>query len=281
MTVGDFPDFGTPGQNVLGSAQGGVPLLRATANLGFAISASIAAAGNLLVTQFSPVTQPGYEGFFQVFLPAASGTVPFCQVDLIWIDAVLNAIIDTETFFITSGNGSANSQLCYIAGPARGDQLSTRVTNLDPAVAVTLTATINQTSHTYSHDRLLQPSYAGTAPVGFTNPAGNPAAGVLVSTSPPIGPNGTVSRLIASWNGRATLSVDDGAQANGLNVILADPGTLYSTISGMEFAFIPVAAGARAFAEVQMPNGPVLMNMVNIAGVNTITPKVSLLKREY
>ncbi len=281
MTAADYPDWGVPQAHATDISLTGAPLLRLTVNLGRAAAATLNGGFSAQLLNLAAVGQPSYEATIVANLPAGAGTVPFAVLTLTWVDAISTLASDTETFLVPMGNGPSNAVTCYMSGPARGSQLSVTLTNLDPAQVLTYSWTINQTSHVYSRDRLLQPLYPGVAPVTFTNPAGTPANGLLMGSKPVIAANSSASRLVAAWNGRAVLSVDNGAQANAVNVILADPGSLYSTIAGLEMAFVNVAAGLRQVTEVQMPNGPVLLTMTNTGTTGSITPQVALVKREF
>lgn len=281
MTVSDYPDFGTPGQNVPGSPQGGVGLLRVTDNLGNATGQVLLAGTGVNLFTAVPVTQPGYEALFEVNLPAGAGTVPFLEVELQWGDSATSLFIDVETFVVTAGNGPLNALNHYINGPVRGNQLSVTVFNLDNAQNMTLTWTVNQTSHVFEHDRLLQPGYATTAPIGFTNPTGTPSLGLVAASQPTIAPATTTSRLTAACNHKMVVNVDNSGGVNALAASLNDPGVLYQTVNGLNLYKWLVAAGAIVQAVIQFPNGPLLLAMRNQGTTGNITPTVTIHKSEY
>lgn len=281
MTVSDFPDFGTPGQNVLGAAQGGVPLLRGTGLLGTATGQVLTSGLSTTLVNQAPVLQPGYEALFAVNLPAAAGSLPFLELIFNWFDSGTGLNVDSEFFVLTAGNGPANQLQYYMSGPVHGDLLSVSAIDLDPIQNMTITWVINQTSHVFEYDKIAQPVYATTAPITFTNPSGIPAAGVLFFSTPTIAANTTTSRLVAVWNGVIDLAMDDNGQSGNLVVTFTDPsGQLTGGIGSDLFVHL-VTAGNRDQAEVNLPNGPVLLNMRNTSTTASITPQVSGVKRRY
>lgn len=281
MTVSDYPDFGTPGQNVLGSPQGAVGLLRATNQAGTGNATNLPANSATTLVNTQGITQPGYEGVFQLNAPAAAGTVPFARVSFVWTDFSTGLTVGTRHHYLSAGNGPANALPYYIAGPCRGDQLMVTITNLDPAQAMTLTWTINQTSHIYQRDMLVQTSLAVTAPIGFTNPNGDPAAAVLLESTPLIGVSSTIFRLAAVYGGKAAWSVNNTSTVV-LTAALVDPAQLYgSAIANQRLATMVVAGGAAQTAEVALPYGPVNLQLVNTSGTVTITPNVGLVALDY
>lgn len=264
-------------------AMGGIPLLRFTNKLGNANNQNIAALSSVPLIAFVPTNQPSYECTFVASLPAAAGTIPFVQLTLQWNDASTGMVNDTEEFIITSGNGPANAITTYLSGPVRGDELSVIAFNLDPAQALTLTWVINGTSHVFERDRLVQPNYAPTAPVGQTNPAGSPQAGLIAAISPIVAALATSTRLLASYNGRIGLNINARGQANNITYTLQDPGTLYSTLSGGTFwsTDTPTGGGQAYFENINLPDGPVLYTIINRGSSGTVQPTVSIIKAEY
>jgi hypothetical protein len=265
-----------------GGAPGGVPVLRGTANLGTASASTL--NGNTTATLLSTVTvtKPSFEAIFQLNLPAAAGALPFASLVVQWTDSNTGLTVGQKTYILATGNGAGNALTYYLSGPCRGNQITLTLQNLETIQTLTYTWAFNQTSHVYTIDRLLQPSFPGTAPIGFTYAAGNPAKGALFLSQPSIGPNGTVTRLTAAHNAKAKISIDNGAQANGCAVVLQDPNNVYnSAATNQSFARVVAAAGQQLNQEIQFPNGPLLVNMINQAGTNTITPSVAIIAMEY
>lgn len=267
-----------------GGNPGGIPVLRGTDNLGIATNQSMPANSSTNIIAGVNITKPSFEAVFKVNAPAGVGAIPFGVLHLFWQDSNTGLQVGYKAYVLTAGNGSANALTFYISGPCRGNQLVAQFANRDPAQAFTVTWAINQTSHVYTIDRLLQTAYAATAPNGFVNPSGNPVKGLLYSSQPSIGPSGTVTRLCAASNAKCKLGIDNGAQANGCAVIIETPSstTLYDEAqANFSIMGLVAAAGLRANQEFQMPNGPVQVRMVNQAGTNTITPAVSIVAMEY
>jgi hypothetical protein len=279
--VTDFPDWQQPDATAQRVAVRGVPLLRNTNQLGTASGQVMAANTMTTLLPLTTITQPGYEGTMVYNMAAGVGTNPFAKVTLQWSDSATGNIAYSETFFITAGNGPANALSFYMTGPCYGNALTVFFTNLDPTNTATLSWVINQTSHLYLHSRVRQGTYAGTAPNGFINPNGAPGSNVIAQSHPSIGPNVTTDRLMAVYDVRVNMMVDNGAQANGVNVIIVDPGGFFGGGAGAEFTFTAVAAGARAQVQLWLPRAPMILRMVNIAGTNTISPQIALVTADY
>lgn len=268
---------GTPG-----GTPGGVPVLRGTTNIGVAIAQTIGASVlSTLVSNF-PIAKPSFETILQLNLPAGVGTVPFAILGINWSDSNTGLTVGFKQYVLTAGNGPSNVLTYYISGPCRGNQLSITLQNLDPAQTLTYTIAINQTSHVYSVDRLLQPSYATTAPITFQNPAGNPSKGALLLTQPTIAQNTSTARLSACCNAKAKISIDNSGGALQMAVNLNDPGGVYNgAAAGQALYKFVVAAGGATVNEIQFPNGPFSVSMSAAAGAGSITPSVAITAMEY
>lgn len=282
--------LGTPAQRAdvqgltIGGSPGGIPLLRDTNNLANATNQSLPANQSTVLFSNSVLTQPSFEAVFQLNAPTGAGAIPFAVLKLSWTDGNTGLTVGQKAFVLTAGNGAANALQYYISGPCRGNLLTASIANRDPAQVMTLTYSINMTSHVYLVDRLLQPLYAGTAPFGFQNPAGNPSKGLLFASQPSIPGSASTDRLCAASNAKCILSIDNGGAANGCAVLIQTPtGTpLYDESgAGQTIDGLVAAAGLRAFGEIQMPNGPVNVHMINQAATNTITPSVTITVMEY
>lgn len=264
-----------------GGTPGGVPLLRNTKQLAAQGPSEVSILGGHVTTVVNSIAtnQPSYEMAMTFRFPTNAGTIPFGEVLIEWFDAATGTAMDIATFVIAGGN---NQQIFFnIYGPNRGDEIFVQITNLDPAQTLFATWVVNATSHVYERDRLIQPSYQSSAPNGFQNPAGDPTTGVIASANPTLGPNATTSRLIAAYNGIASLEIDDGGQANDVVISVEDPGTLYSTNANAPFFRNRIAAGQRAFQELALPHGNVSLVITNGAGTNTITPKVTIVRKDF
>lgn len=260
---------------------GGVPLLRNTKQLAAQgpVEASILGGHVTTLVNSVPTNQPSYEMAMTFRYPTNAGTVPFGEVLIEWFDAITGTAMDIASFVVAGGN---NQQIFFnIYGPNRGDEIFVQITNLDPVQTLFATWVVNATSHVYERDRLIQPSYQSSAPNGFQNPAGDPTSGVIANANPTLGPNATTSRLIAAYNGIASLFIDDGAQANDVVVSLQDPGTLYSSNANAPFFKNRITAGLRSLQEVALPHGNVLMTITNGAGTNTIVPNITITRKDF
>lgn len=282
MTNLDFPDWSEARSIANEISEIGAPLLRLTRNLGFQSGSNVLGA-NAGINLFGTVAidQPGYEAQFTLWYPANSGTMPFAQLTITWIDSVSGQSVATDTFFMTGGNAQASALTYYISGPAKGDKVIFNLQNLDPVQNLSYSFTAGVNSHIYTWDRILQPSYGATAPNGFTNPAGTPGVGLIAIMSPLQTPGNTSSRLLAVYNGKVRLNVDNLGQANPVRVTLQDPSTLYSAVASGNFFADVVINGGTFSTEFVLPNGPVLLTTNNTGGSGNITPTVSVIKEEY
>jgi len=89
--------------------------------------------------------------------------------------------------------------------------------------------------------------------------------------------------MTAASNAKCKFSLDLGGAPNGLNVTISTPSStpLYDEVAAGEVLYrINGTAGAGTTIELQMPNGPLNINMINqgAAGVN---PNVTLTAMEY
>ncbi|SRR6266571_1151272 len=264
-----------------GGTPGGVPVLRGTANLGNGSAQTLAGVNTAILLSSVAVNKPSFEAVFQLSIPAGVGTIPFALLAINWEDSNSGLSVGFKQYALTAGNGIANALFFYLSGPCRGNRVSITLFNVDPAQTLTYTWAFNLTSHIYTVDRLLQPSYLGVAPIGFTNPAGNPSKGLLFSSAPNIGPNGSILRLSAASNAKCKLNIDDSGQANNWALIIQDPATLYDASASSELYKFNGVAGSTLTTEIQMPNGPALFNLQNSQAANTINLKVTALIMEY
>lgn len=270
--------------NVVGLTTNGIPPLRGTINLGNATGQTIATGVNATLVNVATINKPGFEAVFSISIPAAAGTVPFAVLQVIWTDSNTGLTVGQKQYIIVSGNGPTNVLTYYLSGPCRGNQVTVKLRNQDPAQTLTVTWAVNQTSHTYLSDRLLQPTYAATAPITFVNPNGNPSKGLLFSSTPTIGPNLNVIRLCACSNAKVKINLDNTVQLNSCAVQINTPSAtgLYDEAGApTSLLKMTAAAGAQAFTEWQMPNGAVTVQIFNQQITNNITPNVTITIMEY
>jgi hypothetical protein len=269
---------GTPG-----GAPGGIPLLRFSNTVGSNAGVALSPVSSMQLFANQVILQPSYEAYFDCYLPAGVGTVPFCKIFFYWTDAATGDVIDTETFYIAEGNGPTNDIITYLSGPCRSNELTVFVENMDPAQTATLAWIIKQTSHVFTRDRLFQPTYATVSPNGQTNPAGNPSSGVICSTQSSITPLATSTHLMAAFSGIVKVNVNARGQANNISFMIQDPGTLYSTNANTPIWSVDTTAAgvAQLTQEVVLPNGPTQISVINRGSSGNVSPNVTVTKQEY
>lgn len=265
---------------VTGGTPGGVPVLRGTANIGVASAQTIAASATATLLSNAVITKPSFETIFQLNLPAAAGTVPFAVLAVNWNDSNTGLTVGFKQYVLTSGNGPANALTFYLSGPCRGNRLTVTLQNLDPGQILTYTAAINQTSHVYSVDRLLQPSYAATAPITFQNPGGNPSKGALAMVQTSIPATSIVVRLTAASNAKCKMLFDN-STTQACNILLSDPAQLYNGgTTNQNIVRFNLAANTTIEQEIQFPNGPLMATLSN-TGAAAATPGLAIMVMEY
>jgi len=268
-----------------GGTPGGIPVLRGTDNLGNATAQALTANTTATLLNAIAITKPSFEAAFSLSMPAGVGTVPFAAILVTWTDSNTGLTVGQKLYEIASGNGSGNTIPVYLSGPCRGNQITLQIRPQDPAQAMTLTWAFNQTSHVYSIDRLIQPSYAGTAPITYSNPAGEPRKGLLASVSAAIGPNANTSRLLAASNAKIKINLDNTVQLNSAAVQINTPSAitaLYGEAGAPTSTFkTTAAAGAQSEVEWQLPHGAMVLQIFNQGATNTITPNVTITVMEY
>lgn len=276
----DFPDWSEARSIADEISVIGAPLLRLTKTLGHGTGIGLPAGlGQTLLNAVS-VTQPGYEMKIEVGFSAGGGTFPFANLIMTWSDSASGLTVDGEVFILAIGADAPDMLPYYMSGPCRGDTLTVTMLNMDPAIAATLNYATDEISHVYLQDRLIQPNYAGVAPPGYTNPGGLPASGLLASVGASIPGSGTETRLIAAWNGKAQVLIDNTTGAFAASVWLQDPSTLYGGFANASFYFNRVAAQGASQADMQFPNGPLLLKVTNDGSASAIQPLITVTKEE-
>jgi hypothetical protein len=278
----DFPDWSEAKSFAIELSQIGAPLLRLTRNLGFAnVTQNLFPNTQVNLVSLASIDQPGYEGQFKLWFDLGVGTNPFAALVITWTDSVSNEAVATDTFFMSAGNDTPNQLTYYMSGPAKGDLVTIALLNLDPAAILRYTYTFGVNSHIYTWDRIIMPNYTPQPPIGFTNPNGTPGVGLIAIMSPSTGPGATSTRLLAVYNGKVRLNVNNIGQANACEVHLQDPNQLYSATAGGVFFATTVAAGGTFNTELVLPNGPVVLTSKNTGGAGNISTVVSVIKEEY
>jgi len=259
-----------------------VPLARKPINLGNG-SGDVAAATIIPLLSAAPVTQPAYQLYLFLQADNSGTTIPFCKLHMKWTDTSSGLMLDLDQLLVPVGFPS----FCdvFVTGPAREDQITLTLENLDPSVSVSYTYTCTQTSQVYTELRAIQGD-TNTMPTTLSKASQIPQFGVLYASAPTIMP-GTPSQHIANtWTGSASLAIDNTGQANAVLVQVLDPGialggsAIYThSFSGI-FASVQVAAGAIATALIALPNGPVVLKITNLGTTGAISPSVILVRND-
>ena len=198
------------------------------------------------------------------------------MVTMTWLDPTQALATGFRHFYLSCGNGAGNLLSYYITGPCRGAQVNVFVTNLDPSITASLQWSFNLTSHVYLTDRITQETFAATAPNGFGNPGGDPAAGQLALALPTVAANTTATRLCAVRNGKAVLAVDLPQSGVPMVISLNDPAGIYLPTTTVRMGTMRLTGPVTQSIEVALPNGPVNLSMINSSTTTAGIPNVSL-----
>lgn len=276
----DYPDWTSLRALVNAMAATGVPLLRATNGLGAGSAVNAPHVNTITMFNNAIITQPSFEASFSAHFPAGQGTSPFMRIAAFWSNSATGTQTDTEQYAIPIGNGAGNDVTVYLSGPCRGDRLTMTASNQDAAIDASFTYAVNETSHVFDRDRLVQPALTGIPPIGFTWGSGLPMTGLLFSRTGGINPSTNVFRLMPVWNGRVRISVDNGGQAGQVSVSFQDPANLYQGVGlfSMEQA---IPGGNRLVYEAVLLNGPLNVLVRNEDTVNVNSPTVYIHREEY
>lgn len=251
----------------------GVPALRLVTNLGFNTAQALAGGANINLLNNAVITQQGLQLILWLEFATPTPTISFAELRFIWTDGTSGLSGPTESLELPGGQ----SAFCVFIGdvPARSQQLTVKLTNLDPALILSYSWAINQISHPVYQLRVAENNLVNVW--NFTRPAGAPLDKILCSASPTITVGTPQDRLAATWTGRASFNIDNSGQANPVIVSLKDPANLYSP-AGSDILYGPytIPAGGQQTVEVGLPNGPVLVHMINAGTTGTIAPTVNL-----
>jgi len=264
---------------------GGVPLLRYTQNLGMGTATPVAGAGGTAtLLNAAPINQPSIEASFQLNY-VSNGNTPFMTLLFTWADSQGNVTTKQVQYVMTIGPSTAPITY-YFNGPCFGDLLTIVATNNDPTAANTadLTWAVNQTSHVYLTDKIIQYAYPATAPVGFTNPNGVPSVGMIATTVPTIAAGANSVRLIAVYNGKVGIAVDNLGGANVCRVRVLDPtGNVYGSgnVNQSFFSANVAASSGNYYPDVTLPRGPVTLELHNSGTSGSISPSVTITAVDY
>lgn len=276
----DIGALHAPGKTVANEVSvTGAPLLKLNKNAGFATGAALGASTTVTLVNNLAVTQIGLQMTLWLEYLTPTPTVPFGELSFIWSDTTSGLSGPVDVYDLPGGQSAFS--VFQIDMPARSTNVTIKLTNLDPALTLTYSWTVNQISTPIEVPRVAETTLSVVA--GFTRPGGDPLKGLLASVSVTITTGASQSRLVPTWAGRARLVMDNSAGIDQLTLSLLDPtGTLYSSVgSDTVGGIFEVAAGASATAEVALPNGPVVMKVANTGtGGSNITPTINLVRFE-
>lgn len=251
------------------SSQTGVPALRGAGSLYLQPALSLP-PGQLTILNDQPLTGLCLVACISLQLPANAGTVPFASVILHWMDA--NGSVTFERALIAAGNGTGQNTTIYV--PVRGETVTVILDNLDPAQVMTAAVSVTETAEQISDIMVVETNLQQVN--GFTRPAANVPARIIASIGNTIGPGGRTAHLAPASSGKASLSIDNSAGNNSLYVALSDPDAIYNMTGQGQFASRIVAALAVDLIDVELPNGPVSIEAVNLGTTGSITPSITL-----
>lgn len=259
-------------------ASSGVPLIRKPVNANYSsqLSASgvFGGASTDLVANYT-VGQMGVE--ILLSLEAIQlATHPWVKLGFTWTDSISGLTQETENVILPVSYAESSDFIIEV--PARLSELTLSIVNLDANVTAFYAYTVNQSSRPINALRVAELSLAQMS-AGFNRPGGDPLKGVLSSSAESINAGQNGSRLAAVWFGPATLTIDNDT-ANAVKVTLNDPQSLYSTSGTGALAGLAVAANETSSIIVDLPAGPVLVTTFNQGGSGTVSPTVSLVRKE-
>lgn len=273
MTI-DHADWNTSADRALKAYTQGAALARKAGADAANTSQVIAGGGSAVLVNLIAWNQPGWEANFQASLPAASGTKPFAKVHYVWFDGVNLIPVVEDDRYISLGNGNLNGIQTGGYGPAKGDVLQVSLINLDPAQSLTVSWSMQQTSHLYPKDKWRQVLYGGIPPNGFTYPGGSLPGLVLMSSAPTLLPATPQSFLLGTWQGSARIMIDNTAGANAVKVVVAD--AVGDINPAPQWLNDTVNAGTRFREDMPFIAKPVLVTLTNTGGAGNISPVITV-----
>lgn len=276
MTV-DYADWTDSQDRALKIYTKGVPLARKPNGVGSGSSA-IAASGHATIAT-GTIDQPSFHMLIGLSYPDLLATIPFGQLQIQWTDSASGFTVAPDWVALIGG-ANLTLSFAYICGPARADTVTVKLFNLDPSEILSYSFGMSQTSHMYPRLRVQQVDRQ-TVPV-FTNASFQTQYGVIGSVNTTVGTSSTLSRLMAAVNGRAIFNCDNVGNAVGVTVRLVDPGVivpggnLYGVAGSGIIASMGVGTANPVNTEVALPNGPVVLQVVNADATHTVQPMTTL-----
>jgi len=260
VTASDYIDWNAPQAHADSIAATGAPLIIAPNQLD-AVSGLVIAGGGNDIRATLPVSQVSY-GFQCAVKTNGAPTVPFIQFQFAWIDSGTSEVVDTDTFTVPASN-NLNAFQAKAHGPCKANQVQVTITNLDPAVGVTVGFGLNQTSQPYTTDEITWPLFGLLLPSvpGFTlaSLAADEAVLGFVDNLA-IGAGSSSTFLFAPWDGLISVAYELSAgAAAALQIrVRPQPDTSYAAHNILGSTGTPPSvyqfAGCRAPLRVVLAN---------------------------
>ena len=219
------------------------------------------------------VTQISYEMLFNCRC-AAGATVPYCQIQLIWVDTVTGFTLQVDQFMSPMATQSGGFVI-HGRGPTKANQLTVNVTNMDTVTAPSIAVTVLQNSRVHLTDEW---NWRNDIVAGYTVPTKTLARittdsvtlGYLNSDTVPA--SSTAAWLFGMGNGRLIQVSGNTSGVTPTNLTLtvfADPGAIYT---GGGIVFRSVLAAAPFNFTFLAPRAPLLVQWTNSqAAIATIS----------
>lgn len=278
MTVADYPDFATPQAHATAVSITGVPLLTLPTELLAAQIFSIAGGGTSIPTILT-FNQLGYEILIVLSVPAGA-TVPFADIDLVWTDTGGSNTVAEEKWVLAAG--SAANYIYTGTGPTKGNKLSFKITNLDPAQTLTATVTFLVNSRIYRRDRWVANTIVAVPT--FTNGGGDPRREILFDLDAVnVNAGITITRLLPVFHGDVLFYWDSlGVALANSNASLAPVPTGTVGTAALWSGETANGVGQGQAVVLRLPRAPALFKYTNSGTVAvTLNARAIMLDDKY
>lgn len=258
-----------------------LPIARNSTGMGNA-NTSVPASGSINLISNVAIDQPSFQMLIGLEYTNVATAIPFGKMRFLWQDVASGFQVDPD-WAILPGAFSA-VEFVYISGPAKADQLTVELDNLDAAQILFADFGISAVSHVYERFRVQEVS--GSVIPQFTRPGLNNQMGVLGSVGANVLASTHIDRLASAWGGQAVLNVDNTAGTVSIAVSLIDPGIiaggtpLYGLAGVGAIASMTVAGGSSNTQIVSLPYGPVVIRETNLSSTTAVQPTTTLMRLE-
>lgn len=174
--------------------------------------------GNQLRVLNANINLPFYELAFDLSYSGAPA-LPWCRVDMIWLDQDSQQQVDEDIWWLAGPNGS--DHLAGGGGRAKGNGVSLIITPFDTVESLSVHATLIASARQCERDTL-ETNQMGTVN-GFAIPNFDPPAGLLGQSQVNLGALSTFTRLLPMWDGPAQFCVIPPA-GQSTQVVVSDVG---------------------------------------------------------